>query len=162
MSISSSSSESLSFRKSSGLQLRFTNMIMITKLWRAPILFELYFNQNDIGHLKRLYIYIACVFNTFCYRYLRKIISHKSSNSPCDGSLIKQLLKVLTTRGISIHLCQAKFTFDLFAIKSQSLKKNKITSEMLMPKPKLQMMSFFSLSINLKFSSFNFNLIKSR
>ena len=115
MSISSSSSESLSFRKSSGLQLRFTNMIMITKLWRAPILFELYFNQNDIGHLKRLYIYIACVFNTFCYRYLRKIISHKSSNSPCDGSLIKQLLNVLTTRDISIHLCQTKFRFDLLS-----------------------------------------------
>ena len=121
MSISSSSSESLSFRKSSGLQLRFTNMIMITKLWRAPILFELYFNQNDIGHLKRLYIYIACVFNTFCYRYLRKIISHKSSNSPCDGSLIKQLLKVLTTRGISIHLCQAKFTFDLLSYRVMHL-----------------------------------------
>ena len=137
MSISSSSSESLSFRKSSGLQLRFTNMIMITKLWRAPILFELYFNQNDIGHLKRLYIYIACVFNTFCYRYLSKIISLKSSNSPCDGSL-------------------------MITIKSQSLKKNKIISEMLMPKPKLQMMSFFSFSINLNFFSFNFNLIKSR
>ena len=123
MSISSSSSESLSFGKSSGLQLRFTNMIMITKLWRASILFNLYFDQNDMCYLKRLYIYIVCVFNNLCYRYLSKIVSLKSSHSPLDGSLIKKLLKVFTTRGISIHL---RHTITL-----QSLKKNKIISEML-------------------------------
>ena len=57
MSISSSSSESLSFGKSSGLQLRFTNMIMINKLWRASIVFYIYFNQNGMGYSKRLHIH---------------------------------------------------------------------------------------------------------
>ena len=100
MSISSSSSESLSFGKSSGLQLRFTNMIMITKRWRASILFNIYFNQNGMDHLKRLIITIS--------------------------------------------------------------QENKIISQMLMPKSKLQMRYFVSFAINSNFPSFNFNLIKSR
>ena len=62
-----------------------------------------------------IYLYRVCVFNNLCYRYLSKIVSLKSSHSPRDGSLIKKLLKVFTTRGISIHLRQTKFTFDLLS-----------------------------------------------